>query len=134
MNDKEYQIEKKRIQTLIKKWVKPIGLGWWNIRFEYERADKNSGDTTYAPMDIGGYYETVMETRCDPYYLNAAITVYCRVTKEMSDEDLELAFVHELMHVFLSPMHTKQTRKEEELVATKLAQGFIWSRGGGGDR
>lgn len=128
MTDKEYRQQRRRIQSLIKKWVQPLGLRWWSINFEYEREDKHSGGSAYAPMDVGGYWETVMDTRCDPNYLKATITVYCRVIKDMNDDDLELSFLHELMHIFVSPMHTQKTAKEEELVATKLAQAVLWSR------
>jgi len=127
MTDKEYRQQKQRVRKLIKKWVRPLGLNWWRIDFAYERINKHEGQPTYAPMDVGGYFEVVMETRCDPYYLKAHITVYLQVTQDLDDDDLEQSFLHELMHVFLSPMKTKQKAGEEELVATKLAQAFMWS-------
>jgi len=128
MKDKDYKIQVKRIKSLIKKWVKPMGLGWWRIDFIYERqeAGANLSEADYSPKDIGGNWMCAMETRADPYYLTASVTCYLPTIQELDDEDLEEYFLHELMHIFLRPMHHAKTSKEEELVATKLAQAFIW--------
>lgn len=129
MTDREYEFEKKRIRKLIKKWVKPIGLDWWTINFVFERQEKNPYEKfDYSPKDINGIWACAMDTRADPYYLTATITCYLPILKNIDDSDLEEYFLHELMHVFLRPMHNKQTAKEEELVATKLAQAFVWSK------
>lgn len=127
MNDKEFRIEVNRIRKLIKKWFKPLGLNWWQINFQYVRDNKSPDvPSSYAPMDINGVWECPMETHCDPNYLRGTVIFYCPVLQSMSDDDVEEGFLHELMHIFLSPMHTRQCAKEEETVATKLAQAFIW--------
>ena len=129
MTDKEYEFQKKRIRRLIKKWIKPIGLNWWKIDIEYDRGirDDNS-NPAYSPKVVKGKWVTMMETNCDPYYLKANIVCYLPDVARIEDEELEETFLHELMHIFLSPMKSKQKAKEEELVATKLAQAFIWSK------
>lgn len=128
MTDKEYKQQKERVRKLIKRWVRPLGLNWWKIDFVYERSEKTQDDTDYSPKAIKGKWTCALDTSCDPYYLTAEIRAFLPILQDINDEDLEEYFVHELMHVFLSPMHSKKTAKEEEQVATKLAQAFIWSR------
>lgn len=128
MTDKEYKVELKRIKKLIKKWPKNIGLGWWRIDFQYIRDDVNTEETSYSPKVMDGKWESIMVTTCDPYYLKAKIEIYFKFTSQLKDDELEHAFLHELMHIFMSPMHTKQKAKEEELVATQLAKAFIWAQ------
>jgi hypothetical protein len=124
MTDKEYEKQKKRIQKLIRKWVKRLGLGWWKIDFNYHRELRNE-PTNYNP---NGEWNCPMATGSDFYYLTASVDVYLSVIKDVSDELLEECFLHEMMHIFLKPMSTGKTAKEEELVATKLARAFIWSQ------
>ena len=128
MNDKEYKVQKERIRKLIKKWVKSLGLNWYEITFEYERGIRtDTTPTAYSPKVVKGVWETVMETEVDPYYGRAVIVCYLGVIKNLEDQDLEETFLHECMHIFLSPMHNKKENKQEELVATRLAKAFIWS-------
>jgi hypothetical protein len=70
-----------------------------------------------------------MSVVTDYYYKTAAITFYLETVKEY--EDIEQYFVHELMHIFLKPMQTRAKYDEEELVATHLANAFIWAREAG---
>lgn len=134
MTDKEYSTQKKRVEKLIAKWVKQIGLGWWSITYEWERSLKADPlDSTYKPIDIDGEWTTFMDCRSDPYYRDAYITFYLPACESLSDKRLERCFVHELLHVFLAPMRTKAKHNEEELVATTLADALIWAREAGYD-
>lgn len=127
MTDKEYRFEKKRIEKLIKKWRTPLGLGWWNIQFTFEREEPElRGEHEYAPKDMNGNWIVVADTRVDPYYLRAFMRFFVLQTQSLKDDELEDTFLHECMHILLSPMHSKSTSKEEETVATKLAQAFVW--------
>lgn len=125
MNDKEYITEKKRIQKLIKKWVKPLGLGWWYIDFTYNR-DNSDESLEYKPREVDGKWEWVMVTSCDPAYLRARIICNLKVVKDLDDYDLEHSFVHELMHIFMATIHSPKTIMAEETIATQLARAFIW--------
>jgi len=69
-----------------------------------------------------------MATRADYNYLQATIIAYLPQVKELTDDDLEETYLHECMHILLSPMKHKSLAKEEELVATQLARAFIWSK------
>jgi len=121
MIDEEYVAQKKRVQKLISKWVKPIGLGYWTIRFDWYSELLPS--ETATELD-----RVVMVCHADWRYLNATIQVnLCEVGRQ-SDEDLERIFVHELMHIFLNEMR-EQGIQHEERVAEQLAKAFIWSVG-----
>lgn len=87
MTDKEFKITKTKIRALIKKWYRPAGWGWWRTDFEYS-AERN-------PLNQG----VAAETHADFKYSHATITFYLPVIKEMSDEELEHTFVHELCHL-----------------------------------
>lgn len=128
MNDKEYIAQKRRIQKLIKKWVRPLGLGWWTINFSYRRESSlMPAETEYHPKTINGTWVSAFITCADWCYQTATIECYLNILKDVNDDELEEYFVHELMHIFLSVMHTQDKAGEEELVATQLAKAFIWT-------
>lgn len=125
MTDKEYEAQKKRIRYLTAKWVKTLGLGWWRIDIAYDRNPPAREGYEYSPSDSQNW-DVAMTCVSDPNYCKALITFYCSVTKGLSDSDLEEAFLHELMHIMVSPMRSKQKAGEEERVATLLARGILW--------
>ena len=129
MTDKEYNLQKSRMRKLAKKWVKPLGLNWWRMEFIYHRESENSGEpSAYSPKlnSSGQRWVVTMSTSADPYYRKAMISVYIPEIIDLADDELEETFLHELMHVFLSPMKSQKYAKEEEFVAQSLAQAFIW--------
>lgn len=123
MDDAEYEAQKARVQRLIAKWVRPIGLGWWQINMEWTRAHGERRDDDF---------EVKFVCRADWRYALANITVYLPGIAGVTDDDLERMFVHELMHVFLCEMRVtdedgaRKQRDHEERVATMLANGFMW--------
>jgi hypothetical protein len=138
MNDKDYAAQKARLKKLIDKWVKPIGLGWWNVQFAYSR----------EPLDLGphiantGTEQCVAKTHAHWQYLDALIEWNMQRIEEMDDEDLERAFVHELCHVFVNEMRmwgnaemetekADEAIRHEERVVTQLTNAFLWTRRAG---
>lgn len=129
MNDKAYREQKARIDKLIKKWVKPIGLGWWDMKFIYVRGEDDQPAAYEPPIAKSGQAVCIMSTQTDYYYKFATIKFFMPVIADWDDDkELERFFVHELMHIFLKPMQTRQKFSEEELVATQLAEALIWAR------
>ena len=125
MNDAEYDALRLRIGTLIDRWVKTLGLGWWTIAFEYER------ESAEFHVDDEPRPKTAACCVADWKYIHATITFNMRRCFPLNDDELERIFVHELMHVFLH--ETREGRTEdgwlhEERVASTLAQAFIWIR------
>lgn len=124
MTDIEKEKQKKRITSLADKWLGILGLYHWKISFIFE-IDKEEPETRYSPgrlKAVKGLWEHVMDTEVDPYYLQANISIWLPVIKELTEEELEESFLHELCHVIVSPMSKPSKCKEEELVATSLAR------------
>jgi hypothetical protein len=119
MTDKEFEKQKGRIQKLSEKWIKPLGLGWWTIKILYERTsiDRDTEDKNS---------ETIMCVSPLPQYRTATITCFLLSIIDLDDIELEKSFIHELMHIFVSPMSSKNKHDQEEYVATDLANAFYW--------
>ena len=90
MTDKEFNATEKRIKKLIAKWYAPVGWGWWRTDFNYSR-DYCSDERLCAA-----------ETKADFKYSHADITFYMPIISNMSDDELEHTFVHELCHITAS--------------------------------
>jgi hypothetical protein len=122
MTDAEYE-------ALAEKWIDAIGLGWWEIDLVYARDD-------YEAEPRGDASRSLATCSADWRYGHACITWNMPEVKDTPDAKLETAFVHELMHIFLSEARwiDKDTPKEhdsldhEERVASTLAKGFLWLR------
>ena len=123
MNDAEFAAQRARIEPLIERWVKPLGLNWWRLEFVYVR-DEFEVDGKPAPS-------TMASCRANWRYLNATIEWNMpRVLNEDDDATIERAFVHELTHVLINEMreHDDDWLDHEERVASTLTMAFIWLR------
>ena len=130
MNDAEYEQQVARLLALADQWVRPIGLGWWRINLAYDREGADFADSA---VKVGGFQSGTL-ARCfaDWRYGTATIVWNMPDVARTSDDELESAFVHELVHVFLHEMQegARQSvqRPHEERVATTLAKAFLWIR------
>ena len=118
MNDAQIEEIKERIGPLINRWVRPLGLMWWNIDVEYHR--ENRPDDPDCAMDCAVRWE----------YMRAIIGVYPSA-HSMADERLEASFLHELQHIFLN--ETREWERgnamhHEEHVAQMYTKAFLWLR------
>lgn len=122
MTDEEYEAQKRRILALCQKWVSPIGLGWWDIEFGYERAN--------FEVDGNPSHDAVAKCTANWRYGHAYIGFNMPRVQEQTDERLERCFVHELMHIFLN--ETRESDDDwldhEERVASTLTKAFLWLR------
>lgn len=127
LKKKQFKAQRKRIRRLAKKWIRPLGLGGWNIRHHYY----DSSDNFLAAVPRAGD-EPFMTCRADWKYGWAVISVNCAALVGRSDAVLEWCYLHELGHVFLSELGIDPDGKKahhEEHVATVLAKAFVWLRG-----
>lgn len=121
MTDKEYSKEKRRVEKLLEKWIKPLGLGWWMIDISYSR--DFAGDTDG--------FDTVAECSSKWYYRIADVKFYLPAVARIDDARLEVLVVHELMHIFVNEMREKdEDRRHEEHVVTGLANAIVWAVNG----
>lgn len=122
MNDKEFQSAKLRVGTLFKKWIKDLGLGWYQIDINYKMGD--------AP-DRGDGYICCMNVVSRWMYRTATINVWIEEVPE-DDWKLEKMVVHELCHILVEPMREPETGANdlEEMVVEGLARSFLWAEQG----
>lgn len=118
MNDKQFKDQKKRIESLIHKWFKPIGMGWWQVDFHYERERADQSP------------DTVGMTTSNWQYRTGDITFFLPTCSEINDDKLEEAVVHELTHILVSPLQDlsdDRARDITEFTVTSIARALIWS-------
>lgn len=126
MTDAEFEEQKARLKVLVDRWVKPLGLGWWKIDMEYAREE-------YRPAKENTRDAEVAHCACDWRYGEACITWNMPKLPGLNDDELEWAFVHELMHIFLNEQrwtadNSADSLDHEERVASTLAKAFVWLR------
>jgi hypothetical protein len=113
MNDEEFELQKKRIQVLTERWVKPLGMNWGRIHFVYHR---DSGDfqeqrEKYCDTSKDGSGRGLAFCTSDWRYAESTIQFNLLVVAGEDDDALEEFYVH-----------------HEERVATTLAKAFVWLR------
>lgn len=139
MNDTEFNEQKARIEALIDRWKDPLGLGWWNIDFQYCREGELERTHGHDPESR---FTALMDCSVEWQYLNACIRINMPMIATRDDDDIENAFVHELMHVFVAEMQVPEwadapaaifqsLRDHEERVVSMLARVIVWTRNEG---
>ena len=115
MTDKEYRDIRKRLEFLIGKWEKLLGLqNSWAISVQLFRGgfdDRSSGN--------------VMWTTADWQYRLASIGIDMPLALQETEERLEECIIHELMHVIIRQAMEHDGHEHEEYVCSTLAQAFL---------
>jgi hypothetical protein len=136
MTDAEYRIQRKRLKALQNKWHGTLGLHWWYVTYSYAREPLKS--------EVAEGRTCLAQTMVDWEYLKATITFDMQAIAGEKDDDLEVAFVHECIHIFVNEMRQwaeseipsgkmDEAMKHEERVVTQLTNAVIWSRRAGLD-
>ena len=108
---------KKLINKYAKWWVGNTGLGYHRIVPKF--VDHWEGGLTCDAL-CSAHWE----------YLDHEITFNLTNMNIMSDEEIEITVVHELMHIFLNEMQSDDVdTKHEERVASMLQKAFMWVKG-----
>lgn len=123
MNDREYRQQKRRIRRLIRRWENALGLRWWRISHVYYREGLQEASKEGA--------STLAQCTAQWEYRLATVRWSMPDVKEVADDELDEAFVHEMMHVFVSEMREGADHDiqgvHEEAVCTLLARAFVWT-------
>lgn len=125
MTDAEFEAQKERLRVLRERWHDALGLKWWDITHEYER------DSGRFELDTGAQASRALAVcEGDWRYLKATVTWNMRFLPDTTDDYLERAYVHEMMHIFLLETRLEDAAHHaaEERVAETLARAFIWVR------
>lgn len=120
MNDEEFERQKTRIATLRERWWKPLGVGWWDIEFKFVRTD--------FAVDGNPEPDTIAYTTCDWRYMHGTVHWNMPQVREIDDDELERAFVHEAVHILLQEVLNVEQRDHHERVTTTLTKAFLWLR------
>ena len=119
MTDKEYRREAKRIHRLIKLWKTRLYLCELDISVEVHR-DALSNDRGWSNWRVNATTDAHWQ------YCTAYIRFSAMATISLSDEDLAITVIHELLHVALSETRTEEYDEEaaghEERVVTRLSR------------
>lgn len=92
---------KSRVNRLVKKWRKVLGLGSeWRIVVIISGGDPEAGDGAYEHVNVAAH------TAVEPGYFAARITVNSKCFDGEHHVDLEQVIVHELCHVLLRPVES----------------------------
>lgn len=123
MNDKDYAKQKKRIKKLVEKWHDPMGMGWFHIDMNWDRARKDDVPNTAA--------RTVSSWQ----YRNADITWYLPACADNDDDFMENIVVHEFVHILIAPLALvdKETDLplQHEYATECVARAMRWVREAG---
>lgn len=115
--DKVAAQQKKRIEELAGKWLAPLHLDKWDVKFVLR----------YDAEEYLDDVKVAMSVHCQWQYMVAEVYVNLEEIIPLSDKELEEAFLHEMGHVFLNEMRewSKKNVRHEERVATHLARAFL---------
>ncbi len=110
--------KEQKFSNSIEKWCQKTWAGWWKIDVVFYGAN----EFLNKEEDAGIFTTAICHTNWQ--YMEAKINVNSDVLEGLSNDDIEYAAVHELMHVFLNEMRYEGIDHEER-VATMLARSFL---------
>lgn len=125
MIDEEYSALKDRIEALFDYWQARMGLKWWRIYRHYVR------DASEFRVDEERRPDTAACCHADWRYLDADVKFNMLRCRDLDDQELEYAVVHELSHILVNETRGPELKAylgHEERVATTVAKAFIWTR------
>lgn len=111
-----------KIRFYIDKWLKPLGLLWWKVDIAFIDDPKELNQKEfYRDDDI-----VLARTFADWRYGTATIYFNVPAFEELSQTDIEMAVVHELVHILVNEMREGELHHEERVV-TGLTKAFLWT-------
>lgn len=122
MNDAEFETQKARVMALDEQWTSTLGLDAWDISHCWHRGAIDDCDE--------GAFQALACCETHWQYLHAMIHWNLTQVGDQTDKELETAFVHECMHIFLGEVRGEPDDwlDHEERVAQMLAKAFVWVR------
>lgn len=124
MNDEQAAVQKARVEALYERWVKPVGLAWWDWQLVWHRGA------------IHGQDDALFHIRVRFEYQDITLDVDLVKVEKASDARLERAFCHEIGHVFTIPLKDAAARRVdgdamdflEEHQASAIGSALQWLR------
>lgn len=122
MTDKDFKAQKKRVLDFWNMYFSEIGMGWWAVELNWSREREESSP------------DTIALTNASWEYRNGNVTFFLPKCAEISDDQLEEAVVHEMVHIIAEGIHDlrdDQSREITEYTVTSLARAIVWARRAG---
>lgn len=111
------------LASSFEKWIKALGLGWWNIEVHYYDVP---GEIVrlFRQIDNGDVVPAFVDTNW--MYGTAKISVNLPAFEDMEPKQVERIVVHELCHVLVNEMREGELHHEERVV-TGLTNAIFWA-------
>lgn len=122
MNDKEFNILKRKVAKIAKDWASIIGLNSHRLRFQYIRENHAEGNTVATAHPLWQYKHHVIK-----FYMPT-------VAECTDDSELEEDILHELVHILAAPMAgndppaTQAETEKNEYAVQCITYALIWAR------
>jgi hypothetical protein len=107
MKTKQRKRQKKRVRRYLEPWCTVLGLNWYAINCLWYDKEKEF---------LKGNGTAVFRVWPDWRYMTANVSVNMPAVKRLTDDELERAVVHELVHVLVNEMRETGINHEERLV------------------
>jgi len=117
---KDFAGSKKIIRKCLNKWITPLGLAWWKIDVYYHVDKKHI-------KKVFGSSRTRAQVNSDWRYGDATVHFNLPAFTNLSDGEIEMVVLHELVHVLVCEMREGEMHHEERVV-TGLTKAFMWTR------
>lgn len=113
---------KDTISNAFEKWVKYLGLGWWEVTARYYDDPGEIVSRFRQDDDL----LVLAKTYADWKYAKATIDVNLPAWSGLSEEEIGFAVVHELIHILVNEMREGELHHEERVV-TQLTKAVFWA-------
>ena len=107
MTDAEFEKQKARVQAVWDKWAKILHLDHYYINITWER--KYDGDKTHW----------LASTQTDWHYRQMFVFFYLPKIETVDDDQLDNLVLHEIAHMFVSPLCTTESDSQKLEFATE---------------
>lgn len=112
---------KERIRKAIDKWLKPLGLLWWEVTVTYYDNPGEIAQRFYQGDDSW----VVARVYADWRYGTIRLEINLSMFTDYDQEETERKIVHELVHAMVNEMQWDGIDHEERVVST-LTKAFFW--------
>jgi len=116
--------KRKKIKKYLKKWITPLGLGWWKIDIFYID-DPATILNEFKTGDGEGIVRATVKPQWE--YGVASINFNLPAFNNLDDDEIERVVIHELVHILVNEMRESEMHHEERVV-TGLTKAFMWTR------